>query len=205
MLIKNQIVKRRFILCLILLFSFIIFNICYLYFFNNSKNNLNQISNVLKNLKIQEESNNKYATSSLNDKDFNTIKKYKYEDVNAFLSIPVIGLYKAPIKEGTSQEVMKRYIGHFENTSFDLGNIGLASHNRGMGANYFEKLYKLKKGDYILYTYKNCTKRYEVDKKVVIDSYDWSYLKNTQDNVLTMITCIENRPNFRLCIQAIQI
>jgi len=36
----------------------------------------------------------------------------------------------APIKQGTTQEVMKEYVGHFENTNFWSGNIGLAAHNR---------------------------------------------------------------------------
>ena len=100
---------------------------------------------------------------------------------------------------------MKQYIGHFESTSFYKGNIGLASHNRGMGANYFENIYKLNKGDIIFYTYDNIIRKYKVNKKVVIDSYDWSNLQNTSQNILTLITCVENRPNFRLCIQAIQI
>lgn len=45
------------------------------------------------------------------------------------ISIPVVNL-KAPISEGTSQEVMKEYVGHFENTKRWKGNIGLAAHNR---------------------------------------------------------------------------
>ena len=70
---------------------------------------------------------------------------------------------------------------------------------------HFENLYKLKKGDFILYTYKNITRKYEVYKKIVIDSYDWSYLQKTDENILTMITCIKNRPNLRLCVQAKQV
>ena len=56
-----------------------------------------------------------------------------------YLEIPCINL-KANIKEGTSKEVMDDYIGHFEETKKDIGNIGLAAHNRGYKNNYFQNL-----------------------------------------------------------------
>ena len=43
----------------------------------------------------------------------------------------------APIKQGTTQEVMKEYVGHFENTNFWSGNIGLAAHNRRISNKLF--------------------------------------------------------------------
>ena len=100
---------------------------------------------------------------------------------------------------------MEKYIGHFENTSWEKGNIGLAAHNSGDDATYFKDLYKLNKDDYIFYTHKKVTKKYSVDNIVVIDSYDWSYLENTYENRLTLITCISNHPNYRLCVQAVEI
>ncbi len=162
---------------------------------------------------IQDKSINKYPIKNLINNEIKNKTIYKkntftytlFKNAEAYLTIPVIKLYNAPIKNGTSQEIMKQYIGHFESTSFYKGNIGLASHNRGMGANYFENIYKLNKGDIIFYTYDNIIRKYKVNKKVVIDSYDWSNLQNTSQNILTLITCVENRPNFRLCIQAIQI
>lgn len=45
------------------------------------------------------------------------------------IEIPAIHLI-APIAEGTTQEVMREYVGHFEETSLWNGNIGLAAHNR---------------------------------------------------------------------------
>lgn len=45
------------------------------------------------------------------------------------IEIPAISL-TAPIAEGTTQEIMREYVGHFENTSLWKGNIGLAAHNR---------------------------------------------------------------------------
>ena len=45
------------------------------------------------------------------------------------IEIPIINL-TAPIAEGTTQDVMREFVGHFEETSLWNGNIGLAAHNR---------------------------------------------------------------------------
>lgn len=47
--------------------------------------------------------------------------------------IPKLNLY-APIKEGSTKEVLRSYVGHVEGTSFTDGNICLAAHNNT--ANY---------------------------------------------------------------------
>ena len=117
------------------------------------------------------------------------------------LEIPIISL-KANISEGTTKEVMDTYIGHFEESPRDSGNICLAAHNRGYENNYFANLKKLKKGDEIIYRYKNVEKRYIVQKHEIIKDTDWTNLENTEENMLTLITCVENEPEFRRCIQA---
>ena len=43
-----------------------------------------------------------------------------------------------------------------------------------------------------------------VSKKKVIYDTDWSDLQTTKDNRITMITCIANKPNQRLCVQAVE-
>ena len=120
------------------------------------------------------------------------------------VEIPTINLI-APISEGTSQEVMLEYVGHFENTSLWNGNIGLAAHNRGYPINYFARLKELKKNDEIIYKTKKGTKTYSVEVITIIEDTDWSYLLNTNENKITLITCVENKPTKRLCIQAKQI
>ena len=52
------------------------------------------------------------------------------------IEIPAINLV-APIKQGTSQEVMLKYVGHFEETSMWKGNVGLAAHNRRISNKLF--------------------------------------------------------------------
>ena len=52
------------------------------------------------------------------------------------VEIPAIDLV-APISEGTTQEVMEEYVGHFEETNLWNGNIGLAAHNRRISNKLF--------------------------------------------------------------------
>ena len=125
------------------------------------------------------------------------------EDILGILTIEKINL-KAQVKEGSTQEILKNYIGHMPETSKYDGNIGLAAHNRGNQYSYFARINELKKGDKILYKTKFYERTYIVtDKKVIYDT-DWSYLQATKDNRITMITCIKDKPNQRLCVQAIE-
>ncbi len=96
---------------------------------------------------------------------------------------------------------MDKYIAHFEETSKNLGNIGLAAHNRGYENNYFEKLKQLKEGDIIIYTYQENKREYEVMNHKIIKDTDWTSLEQTKENIITLITCVENQPEYRRCIQ----
>ena len=43
---------------------------------------------------------------------------------------------------------------------------------------------------------------YEVTKNKIIKDTDIDVLENTEENILTLITCVENEPNYRRCVQA---
>lgn len=131
------------------------------------------------------------------------IDEFTDESILGILTIEKIGL-KAPIKEGSTEKILMEYIGHMPETAKYEGNIGLAAHNRGTKYSYFARINELEKGDKITYKTKFYEKTYIVAKKKVIYDTDWSYLKTTKDNRITMITCIANKPNQRLCIQAIE-
>ena len=120
------------------------------------------------------------------------------------LSIPAININNVNVCESVDLDVLSNSIGHFENTNLFEGNVGLASHNSGTNANYFKDLYKLKKGDEIIYKSRYGTITYIVESISQIDSYDWSYLESTQDNRITLITCISGKPNLRLCVQGVE-
>lgn len=119
------------------------------------------------------------------------------------IKIPKISLI-ANIAEGTTTEILSQYVGHFENTQKEIGNIGLAAYNRGYENNYFKDLKKVEKGDEIIYIYNSFVNIYEIEKCRIIKATEEKYLENTEENTLTLITYIENQPKYRRCIQAIE-
>lgn len=119
------------------------------------------------------------------------------------IEIPKIDLV-ADISEGTSDDVLNEFVGHFEDTMTENGNVGLAAHNRGYNVNYFSRIKELEIGDEIIYKINDNTKYYKVSLITIIDDTDWTYLENTKDNRLTLITCLENEPTKRRCIQALE-
>ncbi|MDR1018931.1 MAG: class D sortase [Lachnospiraceae bacterium] len=126
------------------------------------------------------------------------------EGVVGILEIEKIGL-KATVKEGTTNNILKEYIGHIENTASYDGNIGLAAHNRGNKYSYFARINELEEGDILIYTTKFYTRKYVVDKIAVVFEDDWGLLRPSEENKLTLITCIANKKNQRLCLQATQL
>lgn len=120
-----------------------------------------------------------------------------------YIEIPSIGL-KAEIAEDTTQEVMSKYVGHFTQTSKTQGNIGLAAHNRGYEVNYFMHLKDLEYEAEIFYKCGGFEKTYLVDTMEIIKNTDWAYLEDTEYNTITLITCVENQPEYRRCIQGIE-
>jgi len=129
-------------------------------------------------------------------------KEIVYEDSIGTLTIPDILLDNAPIKEGTELSTLSSAIGHFTSTSLYAGNVGLASHNGGGNGDYFKNLNKVKKGAEIYYQTNYGTRRYIVKVIKIIDETDWSMLENTNDNRLTLITCVKGQSTKRLCVQA---
>ena len=114
------------------------------------------------------------------------------------LKIPKLGL-NVKVYEGENN--LEKGVGHFTDTAVFTGNVAIAGHNRGVNS-YFGEIHHLKVGDEITYTTKLGTKKYAVTSVRKINAADFSFLRETQDNRLTLITCVKNEPNFRWCVQA---
>lgn len=125
------------------------------------------------------------------------------EEVLGKLIINKINM-QGEIKEGSSPQVLQEYIGHIEDTAVYDGNVGLAAHNRGNSPSYFARINELEIGDEIIYQNKYGERKYKVNQKKDILETDWSMLQETKENKLTLITCIKNRVNQRLCVQAVE-
>lgn len=168
---------------------------------NENENIYEWVSYLKEETNISKENSNKQINQQKEKKE----KKINFYKTNSWrIKIPCLKL-DAPISEGTSQESLRRTVGHFENTSIWNGNVALAAHNRGYKCNFFSEIKKLKKGDIIIYSTKQGERFYQVVFNKVIKETDWSNLKETSDNRITLITCEENRKEYRRCVQGIEI
>ena len=128
----------------------------------------------------------------------------KDKDVIGSITINSINLIKAPIKEGTDMTTLNEYIGHFPSTSILEGNVAFCGHNRGYLKNYFENLKNVSLGDEIIYETKYETKIYKISEVKKVQETDVSVLQASKDNKITLITCVENEPELRLCVVGTQ-
>lgn len=157
----------------------------------------NQIQNNIVN-------NKKNSNNIVNSIKNNTNNNTNNNEQNWYIEIPSINL-KANIKEGTEKETLEDYVGHFEETAKINGNVGLAGHNRGYKNNYFAHIKELKSGETIIYNYYGNVKKYYVTNQTIIKDTQWDLLENTDENTITLITCVENQPEYRRCIQGKEI
>lgn len=197
---KKYIYIISFIISIIIFY--LIYNVIFIHKINSSEYIVSeQIQNQI------EEINNNNENITKEDNKENTANQVESKTQKSKIiwqiEIPKINL-KAEIAEGTTTEIMDAYVGHFEETSKNKGNIGLAAHNRGYKVNYFQNVKQLKEGDEIIYTYKKKQRKYEVKTLKIIKDTDWTMLENTEDNRITLITCVENQPEYRRCVQAVE-
>ena len=212
-------IQKHFIsvsFCIILFFIIAIiianFNIVYLIVKKSDKNISEQCSleketideNIENNMNelVEESENKKYSDSAKQDDTLSRINIYRTNKWR--IKIPVLGL-DAPISQGTSSEELRRTVGHFEETDKWDGNVALAAHNRGYKCNFFQEIRKLKDGDTIVYSTDKGQRQYKVVLNKVIKETDWTYIQNTKDNRLTLITCEMNKREYRRCVQAVEI
>jgi LPXTG-site transpeptidase (sortase) family protein len=168
------------------------------YFMNKNKINYvyEEYSNDNTQNRLDTENNNIESDST-----DNLMLHIDGENVLGVIKIDKIN-FEGLIYEGTSMQTLSKGVGHFENTPYIDGNVCLAAHNSN---SYWAKLHTLSVGDKIHYTCFLGTKEYEVSNISKISETDWSSLKNTDTNVLTLITCVKGQKDLRLCVQAKEI
>ena len=145
--------------------------------------------------------NGVYLDSTYTDSDRKMEVKEYADGSMGTLKISSIGL-SVKVYDGESNTSMKKGVGHFSYTSAWDGNVGLCGHNGG-SSGYFEDLKDVAKGDKITYTTKYGTRTYKVTtiKKIADDDFS-DLLDDTNDNRLTLITCVRNQSTKRLCVIA---
>lgn len=122
------------------------------------------------------------------------------------LTIPKLNLSANVYESPDNMEAMSRGVAHFPSTSAYDGNVALSAHNINLDGSdgYFKYLYTLAKGDNVTYQTALGERSYIVESVTTIAASDWTPLYYTDDNRLTMITCISGQADKRLCVTAIQ-
>ncbi len=105
------------------------------------------------------------------------------------------------VYEGETLANLNLAAAHFETTSSWNGNVGLAGHND----DEFKNIWNLDDGAIIKYTTKYGVREYAVVDVKKIAVTDFSDLEYTADNRLTLITCVQNSPDERYCVIAIEV
>lgn len=146
---------------------------------------------------------NEDCTIEVKDNNESVEKTFKLfeDDIIGTLTIEKIGL-NAPIKDGIDYDILKGYIGHLPESPYFEGNVCLYAHNSGFDNNYFRDLYNLEIGDLVEYSNKYFKSVYKVSDIYIIDEDDMTVLNSSEDNILTMITCVSGSPDKRLCVVA---
>lgn len=188
--------KTKKFLEILLIFLMIVFAILFGIYTGENIYNRNMIKKVSKvyteNIDIQNDNSKNIEETKIEIDGKNVLGVLKIEKIN----------FEGLVYEGTDSKLLNKGVGHFEQTPVLEGNPCFAAHNY---YKYWAKLHNLKNGDSISYISYLGTKNYEVSKVVEISEKDWSLLKNTDENIITLITCIKNQPEKRLCVQAKEI
>ena len=179
-------IKRSIIISIIIIFIILIaISSFFIVKYFSDKNKISNIYETYSDDNIQ----NRIETQNVTT-DEDLMLEIDGEKVVGVIKIDKIG-YEGPIYEG----------GHLSNSPYFNGNVCLAAHNT---SKFWAKLNTLENGDTITYTSFLGTKEYVVSNIKTIDETDWSDTENTEDNRITLITCVKGQKEKRLCVQALE-
>ena len=125
--------------------------------------------------------------------DYYNILNIGNDGIIGYVSIPKINI-NLPIYHGTSEDVLKRGVGHLQNTSFPIGGEGthsvLSGHTGLSSAKLFTDLDKLKEGEIFFIDTLGEKLAYKIDQIKIVEPHETSDLiiKSGEDYV-TLVTC----------------
>lgn len=130
------------------------------------------------------------AESSVNS-EYNEI--LNIDGTMGYIEIPKINV-NLPIFHGTSEEVLKRGVGHIETTPLPIGGEGnhsvLSAHRGLPSAKLFTDLDKLEIGDVFMIKMLTETLVYKINQIKVVEPTDTQYLQAEEgEDYITLITC----------------
>lgn len=114
-------------------------------------------------------------------------------EVLGYISIPKIEIY-LPIYHGVSEDVLQSGVGHVENSSFPIGEVGthavLAGHTGIVRTKIFDDIDKLELGDKFYINILDEKYAYKVDQIKIVDPEDNQYVGIEEGKeYVTLLTC----------------
>jgi len=103
------------------------------------------------------------------------------------------------VRSGATDANLMIGAAHLSTTSAWDGNVVISAHNRGV-PNNFGFLTDMRIGDTVIYTTPYGTRTYEMIERRQISVEDRSILDWSPNNILTLLTCIADRPELRLVV-----
>ena len=183
----KKVLKTTIITCSILIIiELTIFGIFKYIEYRKIQDNINSVYDIYNDSNRNEiitDFNNTVGTPVETDEDL-------YLNAVGVLEIPAID-FKDIVVEGTDQVALAKGIGLFEHSNILEGNVCLAGHNT---YRFLANLKNVQEGDIIKYSSALGNKEYKITTIKQIQETDWSMLQDTEDNRITIITCVRNRP-----------
>jgi sortase A len=123
--------------------------------------------------------------------DENPVEKYlQGKEISGIIEIPKLGV-KAAILEGTDDTALKYTVGHYPGTGNPgkKGNYVLLGHRNYVYGHYFRRIDELKPGDEVVIKKDLETYTYTITESFVVSPEEVWVLEDTEEIMLTMITC----------------
>jgi len=120
-------------------------------------------------------------------------ERQKLMQENPVIEIPDLKI-KAPVLEGTSNDVLAKATGHFIGTgSVGSGNYCIAGHSSTIYKEYFNNLKNIENGMEInLYSINKVCYVYTVMETFIVEPNETWVLNDFNDNRITLVTCTDD-------------
>ena len=179
----NKLKKSIFIIIIIIIAILVLVSIFWMINYFSEKDKIKNVYDTYTDDYIQ----NKVEIQNTTTSD-DLMLEIDGEKVLGIIKIDKIN-FEGLVYEGTSLSTLSKGVGHLSNSPYFNGNVCLAAHNT---SKFWAKL-------------NTCTKEYQVNNITQVEETDWTLLNDTEENYLTLVTCIKGKSNLRLVVQAVEI
>ncbi len=136
---------------------------------------------------------------------YRTYQKYKLMEENSVVEIADLRI-KAPVLEGTENEILAKAAGHFIGTGqHGKGNYCIAAHSSTIYKEYFNNLKHIQNGmEILLYDKEKNSYSYIFQESFIVDPSEVWVLNDFGDDRITLITCTDDGTQRQVVVGILQ-